>query len=213
MRSTKEKMSYCIGLQTARQLKNQFAEIDTALLEKGFSDVLQDSTLLLQESEIEALLTSLQQQIQEQQKNQFTQISEENKKQAEEFFKKNKEDPTVHVLASGLQYKVLQAGLEGQESPTAFDVVSIHYRGQGIDGRVFDSSYQRGEPLQIPVAKVIPGWSEVLQLMKPGDKWQVFIPSYLAYGEMGFGSQISPNMALVFEMELLEILQDKGIEL
>ena len=104
MKSTKEKMSYCIGLQTARQLKHQFAEIDTTLLEKGFCDVLKDTTLLLKESEIESLLTNLQKQIEEQQKNQFTQISEENKKQAEEFFTKNKQDPSVHVLPSGLQY-------------------------------------------------------------------------------------------------------------
>ena len=212
MKSTKEKMSYCIGLQTARQLKNQFAEVDVTLLEKGFCDVLRDVHLMLEESEIEALLTNLQKQIQQQQKAQIQHISEENKKQAEEIFNKNKEDPSIHVLPSGLQYRVLQKGAEGQKKPTSFDAVSIHYRGTDLNGRVFDSSYQRGEPLQIPLARVIPGWSEVLQLMTPGDKWQVFIPSYLAYGEMGFGAQISPNMALVFEMELLEILQDRGMD-
>ena len=114
-----------------------------------------------------------------------------------------KED--VITLQSGLQYKILNSATSKGPHPTPLDVVKIHYRGSFIDGRVFDSSYQRGQAVSFPLNRVITGWSEIVQKMQVGDKWQVFIPSYLAYGEMGYGSEIGPNSTLIFEIELLGI--------
>lgn len=115
----------------------------------------------------------------------------------------NKDQPGVVTLSSGLQYKVLASG--NGKSPKVFDAVTAHYKGSFIDGRIFDSSYERGQPHQFFVNRVIPGWSEALQLMKEGDKWELFIPSYLAYGEAGFGNHIGPNVSLVFEIELIKV--------
>lgn len=117
----------------------------------------------------------------------------------------NKQKEGVTTLSSGLQYKVLQQGPGSGPHPTTLDVCKIHYRGTFIDGRVFDSSYQRGKPVVFPLNRVIAGWSEILQLMHVGDKWEVYIPPYLAYGENGFGQEIAPNTALIFEIELLGI--------
>ena len=121
----------------------------------------------------------------------------------EEFLKTNKENKGVKVLPSGLQYQVLKSG-DGA-SPKIVNAVTAHYEGTFPDGRVFDSSYKRGEPAQFPLTRVIPGWAEALQLLKVGDKWKIFLPPYLAYGEHGFGKEIGPNMALIFEIELLGI--------
>lgn len=200
-------MSYCIGFETAKRLKMQFAQIDLSYLEKGFLDGAHDATPKLDPKEIQSLLTSLQQQIEQQQKAQFSQMAEENKKESEAFLEKNKKTPDIRTLSSGLQYLILNAGDKTSPSPTMLDTVSMHYRGTLIDGKVFDSSHQRGEPLVIPLSKAIPGWTEILQLMHVGDKWKVFIPPYLAYGEMGFPPVIGPNATLIFEMELVEILK------
>ncbi len=119
--------------------------------------------------------------------------------------KANKTKDDVVTLPSGLQYTVLSKGEEESDHPTSLDSVKIHYRGMFADGKVFDSSYQRGQPVTVSLSHVIPGWSEGIQLMQVGDKFQLFIPSYLAYGEQGFGADIRPNTALVFEIELLDI--------
>lgn len=206
--STKDKVSYCIGLETGRNLKQQFGEMNLDFLKEGFSDALAGSRPQLEQQEIQSLLTALRQQIESQQRQHFTQISEENKKEGEAFLLENKGKEGIHTLSSGLQYKVLSSKGGGLERPTALDTVKIHYRGSFIDGRVFDSSYQRGEPLIIPLNRAIPGWAEAVSLMSIGDQWQVFIPSYLAYGETGFGPEIGPNVTLVFEMELLGINAD-----
>jgi FKBP-type peptidyl-prolyl cis-trans isomerase FklB len=206
--STKDKVSYCIGLETGRNLRQQFGEMNLDLLKEGFSDALSGGTPQLEQQEIQSLLTALRQQIESQQRQHFTKISEENKKAGEAFFSENKGKEGVHTLSSGLQYKILSSTGSSSEHPTALDTVKIHYRGSLLDGRVFDSSYQRGEPLIIPLNRAIPGWAEAVSLMSVGDKWQVFIPAYLAYGETGFGPEIGPNMALVFEMELLGINED-----
>lgn len=206
--SKKDKISYCIGLETGRNLKMQFGEMNLDLLKEGFVDALSDTTPQLEQQEIQSLLTVLRQQIESQQRQHFTKISEENKKAGEAFFSENKGKEGVHTLSSGLQYKILSSSNSSSEHPTALDTVKIHYRGSLLDGRVFDSSYQRGEPLIIPLNRAIPGWAEAVSLMRVGDKWQVFIPSYLAYGETGFGPEIGPNTALVFEMELIGINED-----
>lgn len=205
MKSTKEKVSYCIGLETARNLRMQFADMDLQCLTDGFNDALSETAPKLTQEEIQSILVSLRRQVETQQKQMYTKVADENKKQGEAFLNENKTKEGVITLSSGLQYKVLQKANDTSVHPTPLDVVKIHYRGTFTNGRVFDSSYQRGEPQILPMNRIIPGWSEILQLMSVGDKWQVFIPSYLAYGEMGFGQVIGPNMALVFEIELLGI--------
>jgi FKBP-type peptidyl-prolyl cis-trans isomerase FklB len=203
MKSTKERVSYCIGLETGKNLKQQFADIDMELLNEGFQDGLTGTGPKLAPNEIASVLNSLKIQIEEQQRQFIAQLADKNKKEGEGFLHLNKQKSDVVALPSGLQYKVINTG--SGPSPSLFDTVSIHYTGSFINGQVFDSSYQRGEPTVFPVNRVIQGWSEALQLMKAGDKWQLFIPSYLAYGEHGFGREIGPNTTLIFEVECLAI--------
>ena len=205
MDSTKEKVSYCIGLETGRNLRHQFADMDVERLNEGFQDALSETDPKLKQEEIQSIMNALKNQIEMQQRQHFSKVAEDNKKRSEAFLDENKNKDGVETLTSGLQYKVMSSGPSSGVHPTPLDFVKIHYRGNFIDGRVFDSSYQRGQPHVFPLNRVIAGWTEVLQLMKVGDKWEVYIPAYLAYGEMGFGQEIGPNTALVFEIELLGI--------
>ena len=204
MKSTKEKVSYCIGLETGRNLKHQFADMDIQCLLDGFQDAVSASNPKLSQDEVQSILVALKNQVETQQRQHFARVAEENRTQSETFLAQNKEKEGVVTLMSGLQYTVLSSGDGSSEHPTPLDFVKIHYRGSFVDGRVFDSSYQRGEPHVFPLNRVIAGWTGN-SAMKVGDKWQVFIPAYLAYGELGFGQEIGPNMALVFEIELLGI--------
>lgn len=201
----KKKASYAIGVQTALQLKGQFAEMDADALFDGMKDAFGGTSLQLPVEEINEILANLKKELEVQHKQWVATLSQNNKKAGEVFLLENKKKEGVVTLESGLQYQVLSSGDKSNPRPTLLDTVQVHYRGNFIDERVFDSSYQRGEPALFPLSRVIPGWSEVLQLMRVGDKWKVFIPSYLAYGEVGFGPQIEPNMTLIFEMELLAI--------
>jgi FKBP-type peptidyl-prolyl cis-trans isomerase FklB len=203
MNSTKEKVSYCIGIETGRSLIQQFADMDFESLLLGFKHAIQGESPKLPADEMRSVMQALKQQIEQQQRQYIAKASEENKKLGQAFLAENKNKEGVITLPSGLQYKVLHEG--NGPSPTTLDLVQTHYRGYFLDGRVFDSTYERGKPQTFPVNRVIPGWSEALKMMKVGDKWQIFIPSYLAYGEMGFGNEIGPNMTLIFEMELLGI--------
>ncbi len=130
-------------------------------------------------------------------------LAQNAQQKGEQFLKENAAKEGVKTLPSGLQYKVIKEG-EGK-SPKKTDTVSVHYKGTLIDGKEFDSSYQRGEPAEFPVNQVIPGWTEALQLMKEGSKWMLYIPSKLAYGERGAGGLIGPNETLIFEVELLKV--------
>ncbi len=205
MESTKEKASYCIGLETGRNLKHQFGELNLECLKEGFMDAISETDPQLQQAEVQSILSSLRNQIELQQRQHFAKLTEENKRQGETFLLENKGKEGVITLMSGLQYKILSSGSHSGRHPTAFDHVKVDYRGSFLDGRVFDSSYQRGQPLVAPLNKVMAGWTEILQLMRVGDKWQVFVPHYLAYGELGFQNVIGPNTTLVFEIELLGI--------
>lgn len=179
--------------------------MDVDCLLDGFQDAVSASDPKLAQEEVQSILVALKNQVETQQRQHYARVAEENKKRSEAYLAENKEKEDVITLMSGLQYKVLSSGSGPDVHPTPLDVVKIHYRGSFIDGRVFDSSYQRGQPHVFPLNRVIAGWMEILQKMKVGDKWQVFIPPYLAYGEMGFGQEIGPNVALVFEIELLGI--------
>jgi FKBP-type peptidyl-prolyl cis-trans isomerase FklB len=203
MKTNREKVSYCIGLETAKNLKNQFKDLDSTLLVQGFEDALQERTPPIERDEIKNIMTALQQQVQRQQREFVMQIAQSNMKESESFLEENKSKPGVVTTHSGLQYKVIASG--NGPSPTMMDEVLCHYRGSFINGNVFDSTYEHGKPATLPLSRVIPGWSEALKMMKVGDRWQLFIPPYLAYGETGYGPQIQPNMLLIFEMELLGI--------
>lgn len=203
MKTNREKVSYCIGLETAKNLKNQFKDLDATLLIQGFEDALEDRTPPLERDEIKTIMTALQQQVQRQQKEFVMQVAQVNMKESESFLEKNKKEPGVMTTLSGLQYQVVSSG--NGPSPTMMDEVLCHYRGSFLNGTVFDSTYEHGKPATLPLGRVIPGWSEALKMMKVGDKWKLFIPPYLAYGENGYGPQIQPNMTLIFEMELLGI--------
>lgn len=203
MKTNREKASYCIGLETGKQLRHQFKEMDVEFLADGIRDGFSESSPKLAQEEINAVLNALRQQIESQQKQFIAKLAAENKKKGEEFLAQNQKQEGVVLLPSGLQYKVLTPGTG--TTPTLLDVVKVHYRGYFIDGTEFESTYSRQKPQTFSISQVIPGWAEALQKMKVGDKWRLFIPSYLAYGEMGYGREIEPNTALIFDMELLAI--------
>lgn len=203
IKTTKEKVSYCLGLESGRSLRQQFDDMDLRLVAEGFHDALSSSDPKLPAPEVQNILNSLRQQIEMQRRQYVAQVSEQNKKDGEEFLAENRSKSGVVTIASGLQYKVLSTG--NGPSPTVLDTVTIHYRGSFLDGNIFDDSYRRNQPVALPLNRMIPGWVEALKMMKVGDKWQVFVPSYLAYGENGFPPHIAPNTTLIFEIELLSI--------
>lgn len=211
MDTMKQKASYCIGLQAGINIRQQFGELAVQELVQGVMDGVSGTEPKLQVDEINGILANLKKQVEQQQKAFVAKVAEENRKTSEVFFAENKNKEGVETLPSGLQYKVLKTGPGEGNSPRLLDEAQIHYRGYFLDGRTFDSSYQRGESVRFPLNQVIAGWSEILQHMHVGDQWQVFIPPYLAYGEQGFGQHIAPNMALIFEIELLGINESAAV--
>jgi len=197
-----KKGSYCAGLQQGRSLRKQGLPIDAQEFARGLVDGLTAADIKLSDKELEATLAEFTRLIEKLQIERQQKQAELNKKEGAAFLAANQAKEGVKTLPSGLQYKVLKSG-KGP-SPKVDSTVTTHYRGTLLDGTVFDSSYDRGEPIEFPVDGVIAGWTEALQLMKVGDKWQLFIPSELAYGETGAGGgEIGPNAVLVFEIELL----------
>jgi FKBP-type peptidyl-prolyl cis-trans isomerase FklB len=162
------------------------------------------------EQEVNETMMNFQKDMMAKQQARMKELGEKNKKEGEAFLAENKKKEGVITLPSGLQYKVMKEG-DGK-TPIVNDVVTVHYRGTLIDGKEFDSSYTRGQPASFPVKGVIPGFSEALQLMKTGSKWQLFIPSNLAYGERGAGDEIGPNAALIFDIELISIKEGTSKE-
>ncbi len=203
-KSPKEKLSYALGMSLVSQLRNQRVELDADSYVQGFRDALSGSKTLLTEAEARATLMEMQNEIKRKQTGQYKELAEKNQKEGEAFLAANKIKEGVVTLESGLQYKILKAG-DGQK-PTAEDTVVCHYRGTLLDGTEFDSSYKRNKPATFPLKKVIKGWTEALQLMPVGSKWQIFIPSSIAYGERGApGGKIGPNATLIFEVDLISI--------
>ena len=210
LKTAREKLSYSIGLQLGTSLKEIREDVDFSVAVQGMEDSFNDKKLLLTKEEIMKELTAFskkmqekQMKIREEQMKKMEALGKENKKQGEAFLAENKKKKNVVTAKSGLQYIVLRKG-EGKK-PEATDQVKVHYKGTLIDGTEFDSSYKRGEPVTFPANQVIPGWTEALQLMNVGSKYQLFIPSDLAYGERAAGPQIGPNATLIFEVELLSI--------
>jgi FKBP-type peptidyl-prolyl cis-trans isomerase FklB len=193
LKNQKEKVSYIIGMNIGSNFKRQLIDIDPNIVVKGIQDALTGAKSLLTDQEIQETMVAFQKELMEKQK-----------KQGEAFLAENKKKEGVKTLPSGLQYKVIKAG--AGKKPKADDIVTANYRGTLIDGTEFDSSYKRGQPATFPVSGgMIPGWTEALQLMEVGAKWQLFIPSNLAYGERGAGGIIGPNATLIFEVELVSI--------
>lgn len=199
----KDRISYSIGMDIGRNLQRQSFEVDPELLSRGIRDIFSGGETLLTEEEQKQTLADLQKELMAKQQEHVRGMMEKNLKEGEEFLAANGKKEGVVTLPSGLQYKVLTEG--SGPSPNLTDTVETNYRGTLLDGTEFDSSYKRGQPATFPVNGVIEGWKEALQKMKVGDKWQLFVPSNLAYGERGAGRDIGPNQALIFEVELLGI--------
>jgi FKBP-type peptidyl-prolyl cis-trans isomerase FklB len=205
LKTQKDKVSYVVGLDMGNSLKRNMIDVDIEILVTGIKDALSGAKPLMTEQEMKETITALQKDLQAKQQDQIKALSEKNKKEGEAFLAENKKKQGVITMPSGLQYKILTDG-KGK-SPKATDTVTVNYKGTLIDGTEFDSSYKRGQPATFAVNGVIPGWTEALQLMKEGSKWQMFIPSNLAYGERGAGGAIGPNAVLIFEVELISIKQ------
>jgi len=198
-----EKVGYAIGMQIGSQLAQTKDSLNTDALILGINDALTQSAPKMTNEEMQQAKMAFQQEIQAKAQQEMASLAAKNKAEGEAFLAANKTKEGVVTLPSGLQYKVLKAGTGA--TPTASDTVVTHYTGKLINGQVFDSSVQRGEPATFPVGGVIAGWTEALQKMKVGGKWELVIPSELAYGERGAGQAIAPGSVLVFDIELLEI--------
>jgi FKBP-type peptidyl-prolyl cis-trans isomerase FklB len=197
------KTSYALGMNIAHTVKMQPLELDQNAFVQGMRDVLAGGKTLLTEDEMAAALAVLQNQMAAKAAEEAKIMGEANKTQGDAFLAANKTKEGVVTLPSGLQYKIITAGTGPK--PTTADTVICNYRGTLLDGKEFDSSYKRGQPATFPVARVIKGWTEALQLMPVGSKWQLFIPPDLAYAERGAGADIGPNSTLIFEVELISI--------
>jgi FKBP-type peptidyl-prolyl cis-trans isomerase len=203
LKNQKDKMSYIIGMDIGNNLKKQSIDVDPNILSKGIKDALASGKPLLTEQEISETMAAFQKEMMAKQE----QVAKKNKAEGDAFLSENKKKEGVKTLPSGLQYKVIKTGTG--KKPKSTDTVTTHYRGTLINGTEFDSSYKRGQTVSFPVSGVVPGWTEALQLMEEGAKWQLFIPSNLAYGERGAGGLIGPNATLIFEIELISIQEKK----
>ena len=203
LKTKKEKFSYALGMNWGTNLRKQSVEVDPSILAQGLRAALAGGKTLLTPEEAQAAITEKRQE-------QMQAVAEANKKEGDAFLAVNKSKEGVVTLPSGLQYKIMTAGTGPK--PTASDSVVCNYRGTLINGTEFDSSYKRGQPATFPVTGVIKGWTEALQLMPVGSKWQLFVPSGLAYGEPGRAGSIGPNTTLIFEVELMSIQENAKTE-
>jgi FKBP-type peptidyl-prolyl cis-trans isomerase FklB len=197
MNSEIDSVSYSLGVNIATNIKKQgFDSLNTAMLAQAIDDVYKSNPLKISADSANQILQAYFEGLQHK-------VAGKNVEAGKKFLEDNKSKPGVVTLPSGLQYMVIKEGTG--EKPTISNTITAHYHGTLIDGKVFDSSVQRGEPASFPVSGVIKGWTEALQLMKVGSKWRLFIPSELAYGERGAGAEIGPNTVLIFDVELLSI--------
>jgi len=203
LNSQKKKVSYAIGLDIGKNFKARAMDIDMDILIYGLRNAQGNGQPLLNSEEIQKVMTQFQQDMMKVEQEKRMSQAQGNKILEENFLKENAQKTGIKVTASGLQYKVISTGTG--PLPKLTDTVKVHYRGTLLDGTEFDSSYKRNEPAVFPLNGVIKGWTEALLLMKVGSKWQVFLPSSLAYGEQGAGQVIGPNATLIFDVELLNI--------
>jgi FKBP-type peptidyl-prolyl cis-trans isomerase FklB len=201
LKDDKSKESYSVGYQFGQNLKKMHADLDADVLSAGIEDALSGKESRLSQEEMGSSLSNLRQKSMAAVQEALKEQAEKNLVEGEKFLTENKTKEGVKTTASGLQYKIIEEG-KGP-SPEAGDTVTVNYRGTLIDGTQFDSSYDRGQPATFPLTGVIPGWTEALQMMKKGSKWELYIPPDLAYGERGAGNRIPPNSTLIFEVELI----------
>ena len=199
LKTDKQKFSYTAGYQIGQNLKRQNLDLDSKTYSQGVQDAIANAKPRLKPEEMQAAVQNQQKKDMEKQ----AAVAKKNLDAGQTFLEANKKKEGVVTLPSGLQYKVVTEG-KGKQ-PKSTDTVVAHYRGTLINGTEFDSSYQRNEPATFPVGGVIKGWQEALPLMKEGSKWQVYIPSDLAYGPRGAGGEIGPNEVLIFDIELLSV--------
>jgi FKBP-type peptidyl-prolyl cis-trans isomerase FklB len=201
LKTTQDSLSYAIGLSVANFYKQQnITNINTVLVTRAINDVNKKNKLALDDQQAQACIVNFMQKSQ-------AEKASGNKKAGQDFLAANMKKPGVVTTASGLQYQILKEGTGPK--PALTDMVRVHYHGTLIDGQVFDSSVQRGQPIELTVNGVIPGWTEALQLMPVGSKWKLFIPSNLAYGDRQAGQMIAPGSTLIFDVELLDIVKAK----
>jgi FKBP-type peptidyl-prolyl cis-trans isomerase FklB len=203
LKNDREKFSYSIGMDIGGNLKQGSVDVDPDLLAKGLKDSYGGKKTILTEVEARKTIQDFQQTLTAKRAETMQKVAEKNKSAGKKFLAENAGKTGVKTLPSGLQYRELRAGTG--KTPKATDTVTVNYRGTLIEGKEFDSSYKRGTPATFPVSGVIAGWTEALQLMREGAKWQLFIPSNLAYGERGAGGDIGPNATLIFEVELISV--------
>lgn len=201
------KASYAIGYRTGEQMQGQMEEIELEAFIAGMRDGVNGETenALLDPEKMDQVIQEYQQRKMQEMQSKQEEEASANKEKGEAFLAENADKEAVTVLDSGLQYEVLESGEEGAVSPSIDDTVVAHYHGTTVDGDVFDSSRERGEPATFQLNQVIEGWQKALPLMKVGDKWKLFIPPELAYGERRASETIGPNETLIFEVELLEV--------
>lgn len=199
----KAKVSYSLGFQVGTSYKDMGVELDAKTVTSGIMDALTGAESKLSEEEVRTVLQEFHKQLTQKKNSKMKIVGTKNQEEGVVFLTENKKKDGVVTLPDGLQYKIIKAGTGKQ--PIATDKVTVHYRGTLIDGTEFDSSYKRGTPATFGVNRVIKGWTEALQLMKEGAKWELYIPSELAYGPRGAGAQIGPNAVLIFEVELISI--------
>jgi FKBP-type peptidyl-prolyl cis-trans isomerase len=202
----KEKASYAIGENIGKSLKHDQLDVDPNIVSQGLKDGLSGTPSKLSDAEAQAAMTNLRNKVMAQRQEEQQKTGDVNKKAGEQFLAENKTKPGVVTLPDGLQYKVLKEGTGPK--PKASDTVSVNYRGTLIDGTEFDSSQKHGEAATLAVGQVIKGWTEALELMPVGSKWQIYLPADLAYGAQGAGP-IGPNSTLIFDIELLSIKDSK----
>jgi FKBP-type peptidyl-prolyl cis-trans isomerase FklB len=203
LKTDKQKQSYAIGLNIGKNMQKDGVEVDSAAMLRGIKDAMAGGKVLMTDEEIKTTLTALAGDLKKKQEIKIAAESSANKTAGEAFLAANKSKPGVVALPSGLQYKIVKQG-DGPK-PTAADQVTCNYKGTLLNGKEFDSSYKRGEPATFGVGQVIKGWTEALQLMPVGSKWELYIPADLAYGSKQAGPDITPGSTLVFEVELLSI--------
>ncbi len=203
LKTEKDKISYSIGLGMGKRMRKQAAELNLEIATRGMEDGYNGQSILSQQ-EVRQVMKGFHKKAREKMIKQRSLLGDKNSQEGKAFLLKNKGRKSVVTLSSGLQYEIIT--LSTGPSPSADDSVNVHYRGQLIDGTEFDSSYKRGKPAIFQVKRTIAGWRLALPKMKTGEKWKLFVPANLAYGERGSGHKIPPNATLIFEIELISIV-------
>ncbi len=203
VQSEQQKISYSLGYNIGYDFSQKQLDIDPEMLVRGMKDALAGGKTALSEEEMRQAMMDLQKTMMAKQQQQVEQLASGNEEAGRAFLAENRQKDGVKTTISGLQYKVINKGTG--KKPSRDSTVTVHYRGRLLDGTEFDSSYKRDKPATFQVGGVIPGWTEALQLMREGAKWQLFVPAKLAYGERGAGQMIGPNATLIFDVELISV--------